>query len=70
MNKPIGYAVLLAELVCQMHSAGAVAVNVDVGDVRTEIQYTIYGTCMEDVNHEIYGGLDAQRLYDESFEEA
>ena len=70
MNKPIGYAVLLAELVCQMHSAGAAAVNVDVGDVRAEIPHTIYGTCMEDVNHEIYGGLDAQRLYDESFEEA
>ena len=47
----------------------AATVSVDVGDVRAEVPRTIYGTCMEDVNHEIYGGLDAQRLYDESFEE-
>ena len=47
----------------------AATVSVDIGDVRAEVPRTIYGTCMEDVNHEIYGGLDAQRLYDESFEE-
>ena len=47
----------------------AVNVHVDVADVRAEVPRTLYGTGMEDVNHEIYGGLDAQRLYDESFEE-
>lgn len=50
--------------------AGApVAVNVDPSNVKGRIPRTLYGTGMEDVNHEIYGGLDAQRLYDESFEE-
>ena len=49
--------------------AGAVKVTVNVADVKAEVPRTLYGTGMEDVNHEIYGGLDAQRLYDESFEE-
>ena len=46
-----------------------VNVTVTVDDVKAEVPRTLYGTGMEDVNHEIYGGLDAQRLYDESFEE-
>ena len=29
----------------------------------------MYGPCIEDVNHEIYGGLYAQRIFGESFEE-
>ena len=51
-------------------AAGAVKVSVNLDDVKAEVPRTLYGTGMEDVNHEIYGGLDAQRLYDESFEEA
>lgn len=46
-----------------------VFVSVNSADIRAEVPRTLYGTCLEDVNHEIYGGLDAQRLYDESFEE-
>jgi|GEM_PF-7072647 len=29
----------------------------------------VYGACFEDLNHEIYGGLYAQMIYGESFEE-
>lgn len=29
----------------------------------------MYGSCMEDVNHEVYGGLYAQMIFGESFEE-
>lgn len=47
----------------------AIKVSVDLGKVKSEVPRTLYGTGMEDVNHEIYGGLDAQRLYAESFEE-
>ena len=50
-------------------AAGAVKVSVNLDDIKAEVPRTLYGTGMEDVNHEIYGGLDAQRLYDESFEE-
>ncbi len=48
---------------------GDVVVTVDPSDVKNKISPNIYGVGMEDVNHEIYGGLDAQRLYGESFEE-
>ena len=47
----------------------SVHVSADLNVVKSEVPRTLYGTGMEDVNHEIYGGLDAQRLYDESFEE-
>jgi alpha-L-arabinofuranosidase len=30
---------------------------------------SLYGSCIEDVNHEIYGGLYDQKLFGESFEE-
>ena len=50
-------------------AAEAVKVSVDLDEVKAEVPRTIYDTGMEDVNHEIYGGLDAQRLWDESFEE-
>lgn len=52
-----------------MSVLAAVHVSVDPTVVRSEVPRTIYGTGMEDVNHEIYGGLDAQRLFGESFEE-
>ncbi len=34
-----------------------------------EITPYLYGACIEDVNHEIYGGLYAQQIFGESFEE-
>ncbi len=46
-----------------------VKMSVDVSKVKHELSQYLYGTGMEDVNHEIYGGLDAQRLFGESFEE-
>lgn len=42
---------------------------VDASRVMNKISPQIYGSCIEDVNHEIYGGLYDQRLYGESFEE-
>lgn len=37
--------------------------------VLNRITPWMYGSCIEDVNHEIYGGLYAQRIFGESFEE-
>lgn len=37
--------------------------------VLNRITPAMYGSCIEDVNHEIYGGLYAQRIFGESFEE-
>ena len=42
---------------------------VDAAKVMNKIPAKMYGSCIEDVNHEIYGGLYDQRLYGESFEE-
>jgi len=42
---------------------------VDPGQVLNRISPAMYGSCIEDVNHEIYGGLYAQQIFGESFEE-
>ncbi len=44
-------------------------ITVDAADIRNTIPATMFGSCMEDVNHEIYGGLYAQLIMGESFEE-
>ena len=62
-------AALVAATSAALPAVGAAKVSVNLDEVKAEVPRTIYGTGMEDVNHEIYGGLDAQRLWDESFEE-
>lgn len=42
---------------------------VNAGQVLNSIPSTLYGSCIEDVNHEIYGGLYDQKIMGESFEE-
>jgi len=37
--------------------------------IQTNLSLLHYGGCLEDLNHEIYGGLYAQLIYGESFEE-
>ncbi|SFW83200.1 Alpha-L-arabinofuranosidase [Chitinophaga sancti] len=44
-------------------------IQVNANQQLNHIPYSLYGSCIEDVNHEIYGGLYDQRLYGESFEE-
>ena len=44
-------------------------IRVDAGKVENKITPYLYGACMEDVNHEIYGGLYDQKIFGESFEE-
>jgi len=46
-----------------------VVITVDATSVVNRIPDNLYGSCIEDVNHEIYGGLYDQRLFGESFEE-
>jgi len=43
--------------------------SVDAGKVVNRVSPLMYGSCIEDVNHEIYGGLYAQMIFGESFEE-
>ena len=44
-------------------------IDIDASRIENTIPATLYGSCMEDVNHEIYGGLYNQRIFGESFEE-
>jgi alpha-L-arabinofuranosidase len=44
-------------------------IQVDAGQVVNRTTRLMYGSCIEDVNHEIYGGLYAQQIFGESFEE-
>ncbi len=44
-------------------------IRVDASQVMNHITPYMTGSCIEDVNHEIYGGLYAQLIFGESFEE-
>ena len=44
-------------------------ITVDAAKVEGSVTPWLYGACIEDVNHEIYGGLYDQRIFGESFEE-
>lgn len=48
---------------------GSTTIRVDASRVMNRVSPWMYGSCIEDVNHEIYGGLYAQRIFGESFEE-
>jgi alpha-L-arabinofuranosidase len=45
------------------------SIRVDASRVLNRVSPLLYGSCIEDVNHEIYGGLYDQKLFGESFEE-
>lgn len=44
-------------------------IEVDAGHVRHRVSRYLTGACIEDVNHEIYGGLYSQMIFGESFQE-
>ena len=44
-------------------------IKVDAGTVLHRLSPFLYGACIEDVNHEIYGGLYSQMIFGESFQE-
>ena len=44
-------------------------ITVDASRVTNRITPWMYGSCIEDVNHEIYGGFYDQKIFGESFEE-
>ena len=44
-------------------------VDVDAGHIIAKISPYMTGVCLEDVNHEVYGGIDSQMIFGESFQE-
>jgi hypothetical protein len=67
--KYIGSAILTAILLTGSVSGQDACIRVDASKVENRISPRIYGSCMEDVNHEVYGGLYDQRIFGEGFEE-
>lgn len=61
---PIGLVVIACSA-----SAQQASIKVDAAKVLNKIPHYLYGSCIEDVNHEVYGGLYDERVYGESFEE-
>ncbi|RHJ81876.1 family 16 glycoside hydrolase [Parabacteroides sp. AM08-6] len=45
------------------------SITIDASKIENRIPSFLYGACIEDVNHEIYGGLYDQKVFGESFEE-
>ena len=50
-------------------SAPNAVIRVDARQVVNHVTPWMTGSCIEDVNHEIYGGLYDQKIFGESFEE-
>lgn len=73
MLSPYRFCVLLGFfyllILFQPSSAQSHRIFVDPNQVMNRIPPTIYGSCIEDVNHEICGGLYGQLIFSESFEE-
>ncbi|GAA4322634.1 DUF1080 domain-containing protein [Mucilaginibacter gynuensis] len=65
--KNIIYTIILIQPLVVFGQRAHIAVN--AAQVLNNIPANLYGSCIEDVNHEIYGGLYDQRIFGESFEE-
>jgi hypothetical protein len=61
--------VLGSVLVGLAQGADETVIAVDAGRVIHRVSPLLYGACIEDVNHEIYGGLYSQMIFGESFQE-
>ena len=58
-----------AVMLCACPAATSQSIRVNPSKVEGEITPYLYGSCMEDVNHEVYGGLYDQKIFGEGFEE-
>src|SRR5258708_687940 len=66
---PLMGLTILAAAVLLAAPADDSTLKVDASKVVNRVSRLMYGSCIEDVNHEIYGGLYAQMIFGESFEE-
>jgi len=65
----VGYACCVLIFMSQETFAQNARISIDASHVLKSLSPLIYGSCIEDVNHEIYGGLYDQKIFGESFEE-
>ena len=62
-------ATLAMVLICATTSAEDTAINIRAESIVQPNNRFLAGVCLEDVNHEIYGGLYSQMIFGESFQE-
>lgn len=67
MRKVFFISVALAA--CCLAAPAQDRITVNPGKIINHISPLLYGSGMEDVNHEVYGGIYNQRIFGESFEE-
>ena len=63
------FAICLFVIAAAHGYAADVTINVQADHVVGPVSRLLTGACIEDVNHEIYGGLYSQMLFGESFQE-
>lgn len=69
MNKTCGLLCVVVLGLVGEASAQNARISVDARQVVNRVSPWLAGSCIEDVNHEIYGGLYDQKIFGESFEE-
>ena len=70
MNQLIQATLVLATTGAISSAAAAEAtIHINAKDVAHEVSLYMTGACIEDVNHEIYGGIYSQMIFGESFQE-
>src|ERR1039458_3931925 len=54
---------------CSLAAAQEAQIVIHADQVSGRVSRYLTGACIEDVNHEIYGGLYSQMIFGESFQE-
>ncbi|MDR3688004.1 MAG: DUF1080 domain-containing protein [Fimbriimonas sp.] len=60
---------MLLSLLLAVHMQSQASIMVHPGRVLHEVSRFLTGACLEDVNHEVYGGIYSQMVFGESFQE-
>ncbi len=68
------HSIVLASLACGLLTVSGihaedVIIRIEADQVVGPVSRCLTGACIEDVNHEIYGGIYSQMIFGESFQE-
>ena len=70
MKAARNYFVLSLLVLAAVHARAAdLVINVSADHIAGPVSRFLTGACIEDVNHEIYGGIYSQMIFGESFQE-
>src|SRR5437660_10271856 len=69
MKPLVIFAILMLPCVALRAAVPEATIRIDPGEIVSRVTRHMTGACLEDVNHEVYGGLYSQMLFGESFQE-